>query len=451
MKRKMIALLIATVLFGSFAHAQDEMTLRYSDLVQNAGSARAIRIGQQVPDSNIERIIHYAKRSAKLSDFKGKMLILDFWHQYCGSCLETFPKLEALQRKFGDSIVILPVTFQSEGSIKNFLADREEMGLPMRLPSVVEDTMLHQMFPHKGDPHEVWIGPDGRVKAITHSYAVTDSTVRAVLSGRPVNLPEKRQQSGYDRQRPLLVNGNGGTDSAFIYRSIFTRYNDSIEGTETFSSPPGVKRVLVVNQQALSMYRTAYSMTPFGRDFLAGDPHFKYIACEVRDRDRLVIPRFTLEESSQTAIRQNLFTYELIVPSSYSREELLDQMIGDLERFFRLKSGVEERTVNCLALVRVRGRELIKTAGGPPRVIGTKDRFRTVEKNQPMSALVRTLNGCLSTPVVVDATDYTGGIDFELGREDLVDLSTMRSALSKYGLDLVPAQKKIKMLVLRDR
>jgi thiol-disulfide isomerase/thioredoxin len=37
----------------------------------------------------------------KLKDFKGKVVILDFWATYCPPCIEEIPHLKALQAKYG--------------------------------------------------------------------------------------------------------------------------------------------------------------------------------------------------------------------------------------------------------------------------------------------------------------------------------------------------------------
>jgi thiol-disulfide isomerase/thioredoxin len=40
-------------------------------------------------------------QQAKLSDYMGKVVVLDFWATYCAPCLEEAPHLDALQRRFG--------------------------------------------------------------------------------------------------------------------------------------------------------------------------------------------------------------------------------------------------------------------------------------------------------------------------------------------------------------
>ena len=41
------------------------------------------------------------ERQVKLSDYQGKVVVLDFWATYCPPCLEEAPHLDALQRRFG--------------------------------------------------------------------------------------------------------------------------------------------------------------------------------------------------------------------------------------------------------------------------------------------------------------------------------------------------------------
>ncbi|MBI5690312.1 MAG: TlpA family protein disulfide reductase [Verrucomicrobia bacterium] len=47
---------------------------------------------------------------AKLSDFRGKVVLLDFWSTWCGPCKATMPHLEKLHQKLGSQgLVVLGV------------------------------------------------------------------------------------------------------------------------------------------------------------------------------------------------------------------------------------------------------------------------------------------------------------------------------------------------------
>lgn len=78
----------------------------------------SVIIGQLVPDINIGAIRNYEKSTAKISDFKGKLLILDFWNTTCTSCIAAMPEMERLQNKFNDKIQIILVTQSKDADIK---------------------------------------------------------------------------------------------------------------------------------------------------------------------------------------------------------------------------------------------------------------------------------------------------------------------------------------------
>ena len=43
--------------------------------------------------------VQVAGRQARLSDFRGKLVVLNFWASYCASCVEEIPDLDRLQQR----------------------------------------------------------------------------------------------------------------------------------------------------------------------------------------------------------------------------------------------------------------------------------------------------------------------------------------------------------------
>ena len=126
----------------------------------------ALKIGDQMPDITINNVINYKSNSLKLSDFKGKLLILDFWATWCGACVFTFPKTDSLQKAFEGKIQFLSIAYQSEKEIIPFI-QRIEKSKGLKIITAMGDNELSKLFPHHVFPHYVWIGTDGRVQAIT--------------------------------------------------------------------------------------------------------------------------------------------------------------------------------------------------------------------------------------------------------------------------------------------
>lgn len=105
-------------------------------------------------------------KSVKLSDFKGKVIVLDFWATWCGPCVQALPHVQETWEKMKDeSVVILGVNRDAVGSesrVKDFL---EKKKITFRQ---VEDFSgdIANAYRVSGIPCTVIIGADGLVQDI---------------------------------------------------------------------------------------------------------------------------------------------------------------------------------------------------------------------------------------------------------------------------------------------
>src|ERR1700749_4774255 len=107
----------------------------------NANSqSKPLTIGQSVPDIS-STMINYSKPTIKVSDFRGKLLILDFWATWCQPCRAFLKTADELQRSFDGKVEILPVTYEDRTKIEQFVREvKENTGL--QIASVVNDTIF---------------------------------------------------------------------------------------------------------------------------------------------------------------------------------------------------------------------------------------------------------------------------------------------------------------------
>jgi len=69
----------------------------------------AALIGKAAPEITGDHILN--GKTKKLSDLKGKVVLLDFWAVWCGPCIATFPHLKKMSKEHGpDGLEILGVT-----------------------------------------------------------------------------------------------------------------------------------------------------------------------------------------------------------------------------------------------------------------------------------------------------------------------------------------------------
>ena len=96
-----------------------------------------------------------------LDDFKGKVVLLDFWATWCGPCREALPHMKDIAKKFqGQSLVILSVSLDdNEGKWKEFVAKNGMTWLQYRDGGFTGP--ISTLFDVRAIPHTFSIDADG--------------------------------------------------------------------------------------------------------------------------------------------------------------------------------------------------------------------------------------------------------------------------------------------------
>lgn len=61
-------------------------------------------------------------KTVKLSSFKGKYVVVDFWATWCGDCRRDFPEFKSLVAEYKSKVTFIGVSFDRDANLwKNFL------------------------------------------------------------------------------------------------------------------------------------------------------------------------------------------------------------------------------------------------------------------------------------------------------------------------------------------
>jgi len=76
-------------------------------------------IGQQIYDFDF---IDVRKDSIyNISDFEGKIIILNFWGTYCGPCIEEFPDLKEIESDYSNKVWVIALSDENKEQIMKFV------------------------------------------------------------------------------------------------------------------------------------------------------------------------------------------------------------------------------------------------------------------------------------------------------------------------------------------
>lgn len=415
---------------------------------QDSKEVKALFPGDIIPDIELNHAINYSDKKMRLSDFKGKLIILDFWSTGCIGCIQQFPKLDSLQKQFANKIQIILVNRESEDSTKRFFEKRKKIILPA-LPFITGDKVLKNLFPHISYPFHVWIDSSGIVQYTADGYNTNYTKIKLYLEGKDIGLEDKVNdiylESFFDEKQYDLLE----------YYSYIARCKRKVH-LEGAGKRPGFEKITYNCLPLIQLYILLYTK-------LTNDQYNFYrparTIIECADSTKYFPPADVYMRLQWN--EKYSYSYQLLLPVE-KKSQKYQIMKVDLERVFKVKSNIEKRKVNCLVLVRTSVQDKLQTKGGLPRDNFYRASLKSIHidsiryyYNTSYATFSKRIGSLIESNFNLpfqDSTHYTGSIDIELNGDilDNKNISLLRGELKKYDLDLIVKECILDVLVLKE-
>lgn len=421
-----------------------------------------LKVGDTLPEIVIPNILNHKTISSNTADFRGKLLILDFWGTWCAPCVANIPKMDSLQKEFGDKVQFLPVTDEPLERVKRF-ADNYLLLNGKKVMTVYNDRTIKKMFNIGALPYYVWIDENGKIIAKTTDKELTVELISQALkkSTKNINSRTDRSTANIDLKKPIFnvsyseigSTQSVSTDSNRLSQTTVSNY---IPGLKSQTHYDGI-HYFSMNTSVANQYTHMYAMLYYGQmtPSILSKGRIRY---EITDERKLARLKSDSRGQEYTDfLIKNGTCYELIWPKSttLNRKQLLNWVKSDLDRNFgdplKIAVNIEKLLVDsCLVLERIDPKINIKSVAVKNNE--EFDRYSYKSSNIPFSIFFERLSGYylqLSDMPLLDHTGISGNVDLNI-KGDLKNISDLNGQLKKYGLRIVIKSAVADVIVFKD-
>ncbi len=135
----------------------------------NSVTVQAVELNQMAPDFTLKSM---SGENLRLEEFRGKVVLINFWASWCGPCRQEMPILDGIHKRYEPTgFSVLGVNVESDPKKARKIADRSGLTFPLVLD---QDQSVSKAFDVKAMPYTVLVDRDGKVRYIHAGYKPGD-------------------------------------------------------------------------------------------------------------------------------------------------------------------------------------------------------------------------------------------------------------------------------------
>ncbi len=354
----------------------------------------ALKPGDKIPDAvwNQPLELNYfngKKKTIKFADLKGKLILLDFWSTGCPSCIENIPHMEDIQKRYPKGLSVLLVNSKRNKDTPSrikLVLDRykEKYNFEIKLMTILEDTMLTNLFPHNTIPNIAWINQDGVFLGNTLPDEVGLRNIETILENKTADL----------QLRSEFLNKDKVMDTPPIFDTAGVKFLSAITGYLPDYLPTYPNVIHKNGNSSYQMLNAAFNfmlVTAF-KDELRGFENTDYVF-ENGQKDKIQKMLFGGSR------REYQYCYQLFVDDTISSSKANRYFQQAFKDYFRLNVERKRGRISFYSVGILDNISSLKSKGGIPQVNINPEDGPIYFQNYPLINLLRLLHLYVDLPV----------------------------------------------------
>ncbi len=122
-------------------------------------------VGRTAPNFKLPDL---SGHQVSLDQFRGKIVMLDFWATWCGPCRLTMPVLENLQKEYPKDLTLLAINLAEPPDLVRSYVEKQNIGSTVLLD---EDGKVGEAYQSDSIPMQVLIDKQGIVRQVSVGYS----------------------------------------------------------------------------------------------------------------------------------------------------------------------------------------------------------------------------------------------------------------------------------------
>lgn len=169
------------VVIGEVKNVEEGTTFH---LEETTGTG-STRLWSRDADEDIVKDIYmlHAGQIERKPDFRGKYVLVDFWANYCGPCIASFPQLKKLQEIHADRLVVISLSIDKVPFWRTLSHHKDMTWLSLN-DGGGNFGGLAGSYDVKALPTYILIAPDGMYKARLDASAIYNGTLEKYLKNK---------------------------------------------------------------------------------------------------------------------------------------------------------------------------------------------------------------------------------------------------------------------------